>query len=525
MSEAVPVALSVRHNIRHFLQTEPFAGRPCPRIVISRFSSPIIAAVLLPSLLAAQSALPASSDPIRRIDEFMNRAAAIGQFNGAVLVADHGRTVYQRAFGLSNMELNAPNKTTTRFEIASMTKPMTAIAVLQLVQEGKVRLNGKIKEYLPWYPSETGSRITVEQLLNHTSGIRQDIAFDEPSPGAEVVAAINADLFSNDSLVKLIARRPLRFEPGTDYGYSSDAYAVLGAIVEHASGKPYWDAMRERIFDRTGMTETGVSRLAPLVRERAGGYAQTFDGFENAPHIGVSPAGGLYSTLRDLHRFDQALYGDTLVNAESRALIFAPRSVITAYGWKTSADTLPSGATRRILRTSGGLPGFEALLVRMPDIHRTVIFLCNVRTMRSHLDDFAAAISRILDGRPYSLPKQSVAESIASMWKAGRKGIALERSFSAMHRDTARYDVNESEVNRFGYYLMSRGAVTDAVQVFTMNVTAFPRSANVYDSLGEASLARGDTAAAITNYRRSLELDPRNTNASDVLKRLGANDR
>jgi len=325
--------------------------------------------------------------------------------------------------------------------------------------------------------------------------------------------------------VKLIARRPLRFEPGTDYGYSSDAYAVLGAIVEHASGKPYWDAMRERIFDRTGMTETGVSRLAPLVRQRAGGYAQTFEGFENAPHIGVSPAGGLYSTLRDLRRFDQALYGDTLVNAESRALIFAPRSVITAYGWKTSADTLPSGATRRILRTSGGLPGFEALLVRMPDIHRTVIFLCNVRTMRSHLDDFAAAISRILDGRAYSLPKRSVAESLASMWRTGRKGIALERAFSAMHRDTARYDVNESEVNRFGYYLLSRGAVTDAVQVFTMNVTAFPRSANVYDSLGEASLARGDTAAAITNYRRSLELDPRNTNASDVLKRLGANDR
>src|SRR4029079_9435874 len=148
-----------------------------------------------------------------------------------------------------------------------------------------------------------------------------------------------------------------------------------------------------------------------------------------------------------------------------------------------SADTLPGGTTRRILRTSGGLPGFEALLVRIPDIHRTVILLCNARTMRSHLDDFATAIGRILDGRPYSLPKQSVAESIASMRKAGRQGVALERAFTAMHRDTARYDVNESEINRFGYYLLSRGAVADAVQVFRMNVTAFPRSANVYDSL------------------------------------------
>ena len=489
--------------------------------MILRFSSPIAAAIWLPSLLGAQSASPAaSSAAARRIDEYMKRAAAIGQFNGAILVADHGRPVYERAFGLANMELSAPNKTTTRFEIASMTKPMTAIAVMQLVQEGKVRLDGKIVDYLPWYPSETGSRITVEQLLNHTSGIRQDIVFDDPSPGAEVVAAINADLLSNDSLVRLIARRPLLFEPGTGYGYSSDAYAVLGAIVEHASGKPYWEAMRERVFDRAGMTETGVSRLGPLVPERAAGYAQTFDGFENAPHIGVSPAGGLYSTLHDLRRFDEALYRDTLVDARSRARLFAPRSVVTAYGWKTSADTLPSGTTRSILRTTGGLPGFQALLVRVPDVHRTVIMLSNVRTMTWHLDDFATAIGRILDGRPYSLPKQSAAESIASRWKSGGRGAALDAAFAAMRRDTARYDVNESELNRLGYYLLSRGAMADAVQVFGMNVTAFPRSANVYDSLGEADLARGDTARAIINYRRSLELDPRNTNAANVLKRI-----
>jgi CubicO group peptidase (beta-lactamase class C family) len=185
-----------------------------------------------------------------------------------------------------------------------MNKPMTAIAIMQLVQEGKVRLGGKVSDYLAFYPKETGTRITVEQLLNHTSGIRQDIGFgDDPSPGPGIVAAINADQLSNDSLVKLIARRPLLFEPGTRFAYSSDAYAVLGAIVEHVSGRPYWQALRERVLDRAGMTETGVSLLRPVVPRRAGGYAQTFGGYENAPHIGVTPAGGLYSTLRDLRRF------------------------------------------------------------------------------------------------------------------------------------------------------------------------------------------------------------------------------
>jgi len=487
-------------------------------VVHSSFRSALMAATVaftvMPPAAHSQKAAAAA------IDRFMARAAEYGQFNGAILVADSGRIVYERAFGFANMELRAPNTTTTRFEIASMTKPMTAIAIMQLVQEGKVRLDAKISDYLPWYPSDTGRRITVEQLLNHTSGIRQDIVFDDPSPGAEVVAAINADLFSNDSLVKLIARRPLLFEPGTAFGYSSDGYAVLGAIIEEAAGKPYWRVLRERVLDRAGMTQTGVSYLPPLVPQRAAGYAQDFDGYTNAPHIGVTPAGGLYSTLHDLYAFDQALYGEALVNEQSKALLFGVRSAITAYGWKTSEDTLPNGTRRRVLRTTGGLPGFQALMVRVPEARRTIIFLSNARTMVWRLDDFAVAIGQMLDGRPYAMPKRSVAEMLAASLSAGRAATALAREFDDMRADTARFAVSEPEINRLGYFFLSRGAPARAVDVFTLNVRAFPRSANVYDSLGEAQLARGDTALAAASYRKSLELDPGNGNASDVLKRI-----
>ena len=303
----------------------------------------------------------------------------------------------------------------------------------------------------------------------------------------EAVAAINADLLSNDSLVKLIARRPLRFEPGTSFGYSSDAYAVLGAIVERAGGQPYWPALRERVLDRVGMTETGVSYLSPLVPQRAAGHAQSFDGYTNAPHIGVTPAGGLYSTLRDLHRFDLALYGDTLVNEQSKSLLFALRSAATAYGWKTGEDTLPNGMRRRVLRITGGLPGFEALLVRVPEARRTIILLSNARTMVWRFDDFAVAIGRILDGRPYSMPRRSVAEAVASSMNAGHPAPTVIREFDAMRADTARFALSESEINRLGYFFLSHGAPSRAVDVFSLNVRAFPRSANVYDSLGEAS--------------------------------------
>ncbi|HET8634369.1 MAG TPA: serine hydrolase [Gemmatimonadales bacterium] len=482
------------------------------------FRSGLTAATL--ALAALPSAAVPQGPAAAAINRLMTRAAEYGQLNGAVLVADGGQIVYEHAFGLANMELKAPNTTRTRFEIASMTKPMTAILAMQLVQEGKLRLDGKISDYLPWYPSESGSRITVEQLLNHTSGIPGDIAFDEPSPGAEVVAAINADMFSNDSLVKLIARRPLQFEPGTNFGYSSDAYAVLGAIIAQVAGEPYWRALRERVLDRAGMTETGISYLAPLVPQRAAGYAQSFDGYTNAPHIGATPAGGLYSTLRDLYRFDQALYGDTLVNEQSKARLFAVRSVATAYGWKTGEDTLPDGTRRRVLRTTGGLPGFQALMVRNPDARRTIILLSNTRDLVWRFDDFAVAIGRILDGRPYVMPRRSVAEAIAASVKAGHPATAVTREFDAMRADTATFALSEQEMNQLGYFFLSRGALSQSVEVFALNVRAFPRSANVYDSMGEAQLARGDTTRAVASYRRSLELNPANTNASDVLKRI-----
>jgi tetratricopeptide (TPR) repeat protein len=275
------------------------------------------------------------------------------------------------------------------------------------------------------------------------------------------------------------------------------------------------------VLDRAGMSETGVSLLRPVVQKRAAGYAQTFGGYENAPHIGISPAGGLYSTLRDLRRFDQALYGESLVNSQSKELLFALRPVITAYGWKTSEDTLPNGTRRRVLRTTGGLPGFGALMVRVPSARRTIIMLTNTRDMVWRLDDFAVAIGRILDDLPHTLPKRSAAEAIAGDAQSGIGAAELGRRFEAMRADSAHFAVSEAELNRLGYYFLNaRSAPTRAIEIFQLNVRAFPRSANVYDSLGEAYLAHGDTALAVTNYRRSLELDPNNGNATDILKRL-----
>ncbi len=455
-----------------------------------------------------------------KIDELMTVYYKYSQFNGVVLVAERGRIIYERAFGKANLEWGIENTLDTKFEIASMTKPMTALVIMQLVEEGKIRLDGKVSDYIPYYPRETGTKITVEQLLNHTSGLQQDIGFsDDPDDIPPIIAKINADLLSNDDLVKLIAARPLRFEPGSDYGYSSDAYAVLGAIIEHVTGKPYQQAFAERIFKPAGMTETVPALLTPLVPKRALGYRQSFAGIENAMHIGATPAGGFYSTARDLHRWDRALYVNTLASQRSKDLLFGLRKVITAYGWKTAEEEW-AGKKHKVLRTTGALPGFANLLLRVPDEERVIILLTNIRGNVFYPENIAAAVNRILDGAPYEMPKRSIAEALASVIQQSGVAAALAQ-FQQMRARPSEYSLSESEMNNLGYYFLNTRKQTDAaVAVFQLNVESFPASANAYDSLGEAYLAGGDKARAIANYQKSVELNPQNTNAVEVLKKL-----
>ena len=441
----------------------------------------------------------------------------LGQFDGVVLVADAGRVVYRDAFGLANREWQIAHTLDSRFEIASMTKPITAIAVLQLVDEGKLRLDSTVGESIPYFQTGPGAKITIEQLLVHRSGLQQDIAFADGADG--VAARVNADELSLDEMVKLIAARPLRFAPGTDYAYSSDGYAVLGAVLERVTGKSYYNVIAERVLRKAGMTATVPAKLAPLVPRRVIGYQQTWDAVENGAHIGASPAGGFYSTVDDLFAWERALAGAALLSPQMKRLVFSMRDVITAYGWKTREATR-HGRKVLIARTTGGLPGFVHVLERIPDENRVVIVLCNLRAPAYYLDRMVTGIHAVLDGEQPEAPRQSIAMVAAAA--LGRGAEALGRELDRMGADSAHFYADEGELNSLGYHaLLQRHDPRSAVAVLAFNARRFPTSPNAYDSLGEAELAAGDREAAIRDYRKVLELDPKNVNAKQVLERIG----
>lgn len=309
-----------------------------------------------------QTLAQTQSQKTAKIDEVMTLASKYGLFNGSVLVAENGKVIYKKGLGLANMEWNIPNTPETRFRLGSITKQFTATLILQLVEQGKVKLDGKLSDYLPDYRKDIGQKVTVHQLLNHTSGIPSYTGL----PG--FFNEISRDPYSVGDFVKKYASNDLQFEPGTKFSYNNSGYFLLGAIIEKVTGQPYERVLKEKIFDPLGMKNTGYDHHATILEKRASGYVKTPDGYVNAPYLDMSlpyAAGSMYSTVDDLYLWDQALYTDRVLSAQSKELMYKPTLRDYAYGWFIAKAKLGTGTeTVPSINHGGGINGFNTLIMR-----------------------------------------------------------------------------------------------------------------------------------------------------------------
>jgi len=275
---------------------------------------------LLGSSLAAQQPpvgpQPGRPSPIsqaelvRRLTGSLDSLAKVGQFSGVAVVAKDGVPVFQRAYGMANRERSIPNNLETAFNVGSINKAFTQIAILQLNAAGKLNLDSTLAAYWPDYPNKAvAQKITIRQLLRHTSGIGGNI-FDAPAGGTR------NDVRSLKDYLALFVNEQPQFEPGTSNAYSNAGYVVLGLLIERLSGQDYYSYVREHILEPAGMTRTGSFFVDSLPPNTAIGYTT---GRENAPpgtplHPNTqelpgrgSSAGGGYSTAQDLLKFLKAL--------------------------------------------------------------------------------------------------------------------------------------------------------------------------------------------------------------------------
>jgi CubicO group peptidase (beta-lactamase class C family) len=476
----------------------------------------ILLLLVLGVLFIQTSAL--AQNKVRKIDELMSLYNKYGQFNGSVLVADNGKVIYKRGLGLANMEWNIPNDADTKFRLGSITKQFTATLILQLVEQGKIKLDGKLSDYLPDYRKDTGAKVTIHNLLSHTSGVPSYTSI----PG--FFQNVSRNPFAVDDFIKKYASDNLEFEPGTKFVYSNSGYFLLGAIIEKVTGKPYEQVLKENIFDPVGMKNSGYDHWGTIISKRATGYSKTPRGYETAPYLDMSipyAAGSLYSTVEDLYLWDQALYGDKVLTAKSKELMFKANLNNYGYGFvMTNVMLGPNKFAVPVIQHDGGINGFNTTIVRMIGEKRLVVLLDNAEHGQ-YLDKIASSVMGVLYDQPYDSPKQAIADTLLRTVIEKDAAAALKQYRDLKSGATAgQYDFAETELNILGYSLLQMKKVAEAIEIFKLNVEAYPAGYNTYDSLGEAYKIHGDKDLAIANYKKSLELNPKNTNATTQLASL-----
>ena len=455
---------------------------------------------------------------VQKIDTLLKQYHDYKQFNGSILVAENGKVIYKKSFGMANLEWKIPNQPDTKFRIASITKQFTAALVLQLAQEGKIKLDGKITDYLPDYRKDTGGKVTIHQLLNHTSGIPDYSA--RPNFSTE----ISRTRYAVADFVKKFASDDLEFEPGSKYRYSNGGYSILGAIIEKVTAKSYETVLQERILQPLTMTNSGYAHNSSILEKQASSYEKTTAGYVNAQYIDISipyAAGSMYSTVEDLYLWDQALYEDKILSAESKRLMFTPGLVDYGYGIRITDQPMGKSdqKTKVIWHGGAGVNGFASLISRAVEKRQTIIILDN-GSNALNLPKITNSILGILNGQPYDAPKKSIAETLYKIAteKDVASAVAEYRKLKAQNSPT--FDFSETELNTLGYQLLGLKRMKDAIEIFKLNVEMFPKSANVHDTLGEAYLASDQRDLALANYKKAVELDPKNANALRVVKQL-----
>jgi CubicO group peptidase (beta-lactamase class C family) len=327
------------------------------------------------------------------INEVLKIYAKQNSFNGTVLVAQKGDILLQKGYGYKNAQAKTLNDSATVFQIGSITKQFTAAIILQLQEQNKLSVHDSISKFITGYPS--GNKITIENLLTHTSGI-YNYTNDELFMKNNTVNPI-----SIENLIALFKNKPLDFNPGEKYSYSNSGYILLGYIIEKITGKSYFQVVRENIFQPLGMSQSGFDFKSLKNINKATGYFKlTTKINEPAPIVDSTvsfSAGAIYTTVGDLYKWDRALYSSKIVSAASLQKAFTPFKSNYGYGW-----VIDSTYGKKVVMHEGGIFGFVSFIGRVPADETCIILFDNKGS--EGLPKIAENINAILNDQPYDFP-------------------------------------------------------------------------------------------------------------------------
>jgi D-alanyl-D-alanine carboxypeptidase len=328
----------------------------------------VVSVMLVACTIFIASAQGPSADVIAtRAEAYIAEFANRGEFHGSVVIARSGTAVFQRSYGFADVALQVENTPDTKFNIGSLTKQFTALALLQLVQIGKIRLQDPIARYYSAAPTAWGA-ITIDHLLRHESGI------SGPSGPSDFVRGIDAS-YTPRELVDIVATKPLEFEPGTQFKYSNGGYCVLGYVIELVTGVSYAEYVQAHIFEPVGMPDSGFDSIRTIIPKKATGYSGKPNNLQRADQVDWSlafAAGALYSTVDDLVRWDRGLASGKLLNQTFRDRLLTSGPHRYNYGWFVDRSH-----GYFWMYHEGSNPGYASFISRIPEEEIVVVVLSN----------------------------------------------------------------------------------------------------------------------------------------------------
>jgi CubicO group peptidase (beta-lactamase class C family) len=480
-----------------------------------------------------------AQNTVGRIDSLATTLNERNELSGNIFVAADGKIVYKHSFGYADVANKILNSDSSVFILASLSKPFTAIAILQLKENGKLKLDDAVTKYLPDFPYNT---VTIRQLLSHTSGLTDLQIFEGP------YRADTNKIFSNADIIPAIRadKNALIAQPGEKYSYSNTGFGILVLIVEKITGMLFQDYLRKRIFAPAKMNHTYIR--SRLIDQNPGDRNRTknYDFLSYAPGrllvadsmkkhkielvnlSGILGPDAVVSTTGDLLRFDQALYGSKLLRQSTLKEAFTPGKLnngqdamggwgkiawYSGLGWMILRDT----TNGKIVFHPGGDAGAVTILLRNLTRNQTVVILDNVTHRGVH--GTGVDILNLLNNRAIISDKQSLAKIYANcLFEKGTDYATIR--FNELKNDTTHYYMDERELNNLGYDLLNDSHHTEGVEVLRLNTILFPNSWNAYDSYAEALLLVGKKEEAIAMYQLSIKMNPGNLGEKKMLEKL-----
>ncbi len=348
---------------------------------------------------APPPAKPAALDPAtlqQKVDELLRAHVTVNDFQGSVMLASGGKPLVAKGYGFANIEWEVPNTPQTKFRIGSITKQFTSMLVMQLREQGKVKIEDSVCVYVTPCP-DAWKPVTIHHLLTHTSGI-------PTYTGIAAWRETNMVPKTIEQMVAIFRDLPLEWTPGTKYAYNNSGYFLLGVVIEKAAGRKYEEALQEMILTPLGMKDTGYDWPGTILSKRAAGYEGRGSAIRNANALDMQQpysAGSLYSTVEDLLKWDQALYTDKLLPSAAKAIMWTPFLSNYAYGWSIVPPSPATFGHKRVTH-GGGINGFASMLIRLPDPNVTAIVLSNNSSANAGL--VARDLLALYFGQPYTVP-------------------------------------------------------------------------------------------------------------------------